>query len=774
MDLKCEEVEAITVTVSEPQLVSHPRAKSKVWKYFGFDPEDEVGKRAHCRICLAQIGYSGNTTNLYAHLQRHHPDAFIEFEKSTGTGGETTQPPQQLQAPSSSLLPPSALSCSSRQFSHDSKRQLEVASSVLGFLCEGLHPVSVADEPFFQALVRTLDPRVTPPSSAELLSHALPLRHQQVRAAVSAELSGTLSSSCCAVSTDLWTSETHGRSYVTVYAHQLSQTPHPHPAVTATTQTTHPAVVTAPAGFRLVSCCLKTFEVPADGAAEGMTRALYEVFMQWGVASRLQGATTCGSPDLLRACSQLELPVLVPCFAERLNRGVHAAFRVPGVQSLLARCRRLVDYFQQSVVANYMLQERLRQQARQAGSSGSVAGAGSGSASPLVGSGRPRDGGCWSSTLTMLRRLRDNQPAVTAVLLEDANNQALLLGAAEWALLDGLLVVLRALRSAADMFCSGGTSTSGSTSSSSGGPFISMLKPVLHMLLSTALRPLDADSAELRDARRAVASALEEAYQAPPHLDMFLKVASFLDPRYKRLPFLSAGERAQVESRVQEEAAALYQRHAPSQRHGSSSSGHAHLDPRARGCHDDQPPANKKQALSCCATSVDHPDADLEPVDTSDPEHADADVANPLAVIFCQSGAGGAETQEEFQAAAEEELSNFKAQKVLGLNEDPLRWWSDRVLLFPMLPRVLQKYWCVQATSVPAQRLFGPAGATLWGRRNRLDPDLVDQQVFLYENTRNYYGEPTLETSGTRNYYEADIDKDGGYKIAGFQYTTNS
>lgn len=651
MEPKIEEVEV------EPQLVSHPRAKSKVWKYFGFDmEEDEVGKRAHCRLCLAQIGYSGNTTNLYAHLQRHHPDAFMEFEKGNADSPNQQQPSSTQQQ----VAPPGGCA---RQNSQEARRQVEVASAVLGFLCEGLHPLATADEPFFQVMLRTLDPRCSPPASADLLVHALPQRHQQVRSAVAAEFSGL---NCCGLSADLWRSETHGRSYVTLYAHQLAST------------------AAAPGtGLQALSRCLKTFEVPADSPAEGITRALYEVFTEWGVTGRVRGATiTCGSPDVRKACAQLELPVLVPCFAERLTCGVHSAFMLPGIQALLARCRRLVDYFQQSVVAAYMLQERLKQQQQQQQQPGRPAGAGGPVAPPLVSERQ----GCWSATLTMLQRLRENQQAVTSVLLEDANNQTLLLGAAEWTLLEGLLRLLQALRSAADMFCR------------TACPSISMLKPVLHMLQSTALRPCDGDPAELRDARRAVAGALDEAYARPAELDMFLKVASFLDPRYKRLPFLTPSERAQVEARVLEEAATFYQRHTPS------------TPPTDE-------PANKKQAL-----------------DGSDSAGA---AANPLAVIFCQSGS--ADSQEEFQAQAEEELSNFKAQKVLGLNEDPLRWWSDRVLLFPMLPRVLQKYWCVPATSAPAHRLFGPAGSTLWGKRNRLDPEHVDQQIFLYENTRTYH-----------------------------------
>lgn len=86
---------------------------------------------------------------------------------------------------------------------------------------------------------------------------------------------------------------------------------------------------------------------------------------------------------------------------------------------------------------------------------------------------------------------------------------------------------------------------------------------------------------------------------------------------------------------------------------------------------------------------------------------------NPLAAIFCQSGSN--QSQEELHAQVVEELSNYKSQRVLGLNEDPLLWWSSHAHLFPTLPKVLQKYWCIPATSVPCHRLFNASGAVLCG-----------------------------------------------------------
>jgi len=87
-----------------------------------------------------------------------------------------------------------------------------------------------------------------------------------------------------------------------------------------------------------------------------------------------------------------------------------------------------------------------------------------------------------------------------------------------------------------------------------------------------------------------------------------------------------------------------------------------------------------------------------------------------------------------------EELGNYKSQRLLGLNEDPLLWWSSHAALFPTLPKVLQKYWCVPATAVPCHRLFGPSGPAQSGKPSRpAPPALVDPQVFLYENLRGYH-----------------------------------
>lgn len=147
------------------------------------------------------------------------------------------------------------------------------------------------------------------------------------------------------------------------------------------------------------------------------------------------------------------------------------------------------------------------------------------------------------------------------------------------------------------------------------------------------------------------------------------------------------------------------------------------------------------------------------------PSPSCSNAGNPLAVIFCQSG--NDENQEELHAQVVEELSNFKSQKILRLNEDPLHWWSDRMGLFPTLPKVLQKYWCVPAASVPSHRLFSSSGTFFCGKRNYLTPAHVDQQVFLYENSqRCHEAEPIEDDSGEWGLGQ-EQDSGSGHGITG-------
>lgn len=62
---------------------------------------------------------------------------------------------------------------------------------------------------------------------------------------------------------------------------------------------------------------------------------------------------------------------------------------------------------------------------------------------------------------------------------------------------------------------------------------------------------------------------------------------------------------------------------------------------------------------------------------------------------------------------------------------DPLKFWSEKKDLFPVLFKIAHKYLCIPATSVPSERLFSKAGILCNDRRNRIASKKVDQILFL-------------------------------------------
>ncbi|XP_038673793.1 E3 SUMO-protein ligase ZBED1-like [Scyliorhinus canicula] len=643
-------------STSDLKLVCHPRAKSKVWKYFGFDTDAEgcilQWKKIYCRVCRAQIAYSGNTSNLAYHLEKNHPSEFHQVVKSNAEQAREPFTSNFLKSESEAVYLSNQDAIFKTCYSQDSKRHHELTTMVTNFICEGLYPVSVVEEQTFKKLLKMADPRYEIPNRKYFSTKAIPEMYHITRTAVEKDLA---TAAWCGVTAELWTALGRNRCYMSLTAHFLGGT-----GGAANT-------------LKFASKCLATFEVADEYTTENLAHALVESFREWGISKNVLGATTSsGNENVVNACSLLNLPVHMPCFGHTINLGINRALQLPKLCTLLLKCNKLVEYFKVTPRAAYMLREKQKQQY-------------------LLQHQLVSDCSTWGTTQFMLQRLREQQTAIAAVLFEDSMNYHLMPEASEWSTIDGLVELLQPFQQATEMM------------GRSKYPIISLVKPLLHVLLNSTLKVDDSDSQMLSAVKETIAKELSEMYRLSPELELFLHSATFLDPRYKKVPFLSAAQQKQVENKILEEATALLEK---------GNEGFT----RAEGGFALEEPPLKKRAVS------------VQPYSTGS-------INFMLAEIFGQAGSSD-EGQDGWHTQVVEELNNFKSQKVLELGEDPLIWWSDRVALFPTLSKLLQKYWCIPATSIPSQRLFSAAGNLVNAKRNQLAPAEVDRLLFLYENTR--------------------------------------
>ena len=67
---------------------------------------------------------------------------------------------------------------------------------------------------------------------------------------------------------------------------------------------------------------------------------------------------------------------------------------------------------------------------------------------------------------------------------------------------------------------------------------------------------------------------------------------------------------------------------------------------------------------------------------------------------------------------------------------DVLSWWKEHSKEFPNLSRVARSILCIPASSAPSERDFSTAGFVIQERRTQLDPETVDDILFMHSNLR--------------------------------------
>lgn len=105
-----------------------------------------------------------------------------------------------------------------------------------------------------------------------------------------------------------------------------------------------------------------------------------------------------------------------------------------------------------------------------------------------------------------------------------------------------------------------------------------------------------------------------------------------------------------------------------------------------------------------------------------------------LMTLLGQSFTDGAIEPKTPYAKAEDEMEKYCKAPPLPLTEDPLKWWREHEVIFPLLSQLSKQYLCIPGTSVSAERVFSTAGDVITAKRSSLKPEHVDHLVFLQKN----------------------------------------
>ena len=360
----------------------------------------------------------------------------------------------------------------------NSPRYTSLLGATVNFAFQTLQPLSIMDEPAFRNLLQVAEPKFQLPHRTFITSKVLPEAYSEVRTAVERQL---VTAEKCTVTTDLWTSQYQQRSYISLTVHFIDR------------------------NFTLQSKCLQTLEVPQDHDAASLKDVISTMLSNWKIKDKVCGGITDNGSNIVSAFRLLKIDHF-PCIAHTLQLAVNKGLKVARVQRIIGCCKAIVSHFKRSTKETYKLREKqellkLPQHM-------------------LVQDCVIR----WGSTLCMLQHLIEQQTAISAVLIEGKDSH-LMLESGDWEVVEMLADLLKPFQQA--------TTVMGAVRY----PTLSTVKPLLYKLLTKTLKITDDDCPTAKAVKQEIKKDLEDRYHKTT-VERIINFATFLDPRYKELPFL--------------------------------------------------------------------------------------------------------------------------------------------------------------------------------------------------------------------------------------------
>ena len=339
------------------------------------------------------------------------------------------------------------------------------------------------------------------------------------------------------------------------------------------------------------------------------------------------------------------------CAAHRLQNAIKHAVDNQSMQRLLAKCRHLVGHFKHSALATDGLMKKQKA-------------LGFTKILRVIQETPTR----WNSSFYMLQRLVFLKQPIRLYLedtMDEVDRRSYDLTDNQWAVAKALLNLLESVDQVT-------TTLSGEKYST-----LSWCLPLMYGLRKVA-EPDHNDSSTVRSVKANLIEQLDRRFNLR-HLkvDSPVVLAAALDPRFRKLNFLSTEERLQLKSVL--------------------------ID----------------KAVDC--------DAAVVPADTSGPPAKKQKSVLDRLLGDDEEAVSGVTVSDEVDAYFEE--------RPISRKEDPFVWWRSNSSRFPRLSYLAKKFLSIPATSTPSERVFSVAGIVVDRKRCALTPDMVNALVFLHKNS---------------------------------------
>lgn len=493
-------------------------------------------------------------------------------------------------------------------------------------------PFRMIEDKGFQNFVKQINPNYVLPSRKTVSATYIPALYEKCLQNTK-EVARSIQNMC--ITTDCWTSR-NNESYMAITGHFIDKEFSQHNI--------------------LLDCSVLT----ERHTSVNLAAELHRVTEEWNVSNKILIAISDNAANIRSAIiDHLNWPYF-GCFAHTLNLIVTAALREENVQPVIIKIKTIVSHFKRSSSA----QNKLNTYQINNGAT---------TPKKLIQDVVTR----WNSTYYMIDRLLELEDAVKATIaLLDTHLETL--NAEEWSLLKELRKILNPFESA--------------TKAVSGEKYMS---GSLVIVLTNGLKDVCKKLSKVKNVSRTSKNVLKilqteiNTRLGKVEESDVLAACTFLDPRFKNLPF----QDQQASDRVKKTITALV----------------------------------SEQIAEKSADTV-HLQVNLTPT-TSD--------ENALSVWETFDAVAAAhQPQGTVSSKADAEVQRYLDDDLLPRHMDPLKWWLEHAVLYPNLSNIVQQKYCALGTSVPCERLFSKAGIFLNERRSSLSSNKVKQLVSLHANSK--------------------------------------